>query len=60
MKGEDERNGKQIKKEKFLVIDPKKIKEGMCKIVDLDRKRFSICKEKGKLKIFPTIEDKEE
>lgn len=48
------------KKEKFLVIDPEKIKEGTCKIIDTDKSRFSICKEKGKLKIFPTTEYKED
>ena len=48
-------------REKVLTIEPNKIPEGTCIIKEslLDkRQRFSICKEKGKIKIFPVINPK--
>ncbi|MEW6619176.1 MAG: hypothetical protein AB1422_07540 [bacterium] len=48
------------KKERVLEIDPEKIKEGMCEIVALNKKKFSVCKEEGKLKIFPISQQRKE
>ncbi len=48
-------------KKKILTIDPDKIPEGTCIIMNslLDQKqRFSICRENGKIKIFQVIEIK--
>lgn len=43
---------------KVLTIDPNKIPEGTCiikkSLLD-DNIKFSICKEKGKIKIFPIM-----
>jgi len=47
-------------KKKVLTIDPKKIKEGTCQIFELNKQKFSICKEKGKIKIFPALEAEEQ
>jgi len=41
------------KKDELLEIDPEKIKEGICKIISLNNKKFSVCKEEGKLKNIP-------
>ena len=46
-------------KKKVLTIDPKKVKEGTCHILELNKQKFSVCKEKGKLKIFPAFETEE-
>ncbi len=38
-----------------LMIDPENIREGTCQIVEVNEQKFSVCKEKGKIKIFPTL-----
>ncbi len=51
------------KKKKVLTIDPEQIPEGSCiikeSLIDQNQK-FSICKENGKIKIFPVFEIKNE
>ena len=44
---------------KVLTIDPKNIREGTCQIFEVNEQKFSVCKEKGKIKIFPTLEVEE-
>lgn len=43
---------------KVITIDPEDIPEGTCKIYKSDRfkEKFSVCKEDGKIKIFPIVE----
>ena len=51
------------KRKKVLTIEPDKIPEGTCmiKISLIDKKqKFSICKEDGKIKIFPVINTESE
>lgn len=42
-----------------LTIDPKKIKEGTCRILEFPKtkERVSVCKEDGKIKVYPIEED---
>lgn len=51
--------GKKQKKKKVLTIDPKRVKEGTCQIFEVNKQKFSVCKEKGKIKIFPSLEAEE-
>ena len=50
---------KKQKKKKVLTIDPKKVQEGTCQILEVNEQKFSVCKEKGKIKIYPSSEAKE-
>lgn len=35
-----------------LIIDPKELKEGTCRIATLGKDKVAVCKEGGKIKIF--------
>lgn len=51
------------KRKRVLTIEPDKIPEGTCVIKDslIDKKqKYSICKEDGKIKIFPVINTESE
>ncbi len=51
------------KRKRVLTIEPDKIPEGTCMIKDslIDNKqKYSICKEDGKIKIFPVINTESE
>jgi len=39
----------------ILTIDPKTIKDGACYIKKVKGQKFSICREKGRIKIFPVL-----
>ncbi len=50
------------KRKKVLTIEPDKIPEGACIIKEslLDKDiKFSICKEDGKIKIFPIVSNED-
>ncbi len=50
-------------RKKVFAFDPEKIPEGNCIIKESlinTNQKFSICKEEGKIKIFPIIEVKED
>ena len=37
-----------------MTVDPEKMKEGTCRIyTSPDGEKFAVCKENGKIKIFP-------
>lgn len=45
-------------KQTHFKINPDEIEEGVCKIIENEGVKFSVCKEDGKLKVKP-IEDDE-
>lgn len=44
---------------KTIEVDISKLKEGSCKILDTDKGKLAVCKEKGKIKVYAieTIEE---
>jgi len=52
-----EMSEKEVERKKVLVIDPKGLKEGTCTFQKSETgEKWAICKENGKIKLFPVVE----
>ena len=52
---------KEEKQKRVLVIDPKTLREGTCRFQKSDTgENWAVCKEDGKIKLFPVEKEKKE